>query len=135
MVVKKVFVKDSILKIKKSCFHLIMNFKWTEKRIMVHYDTLISCNTMRQVSSPWWWSQSVTQEKEKTRNYTHNRVHTHTPTSGYTRIFLSNSFIINARLKLAKIQANVKQNPKAELLLFENYWRSLSTLSSENNRT
>ena len=38
---------------------------------------------------------------------------------------------MNARLKLAKIQANTKQHPKAELLLFENYSHPLSTLSSK----
>ena len=39
----------------------------------------------------------------------------------YTRFFISNSFIRNARLKLIKNQANVKQHPEAELLVFENY--------------
>ena len=34
-----------------------------------------------------------------------------------------------------KNQANAKQNPEAELLLFENYSHSSSTLSSKNNRT
>ena len=32
----------------------------------------------------------------------------------YTRFFLSNTFISNAWLKLAKSQANAKQQPKAE---------------------
>ena len=36
---------------------------------------------------------------------------------------------------MAKNQANAKQHPEAELLLFENYSHSLSTLSSKNNRT
>ena len=49
--------------------------------------------------------------------------------------FISNTFISNARLKLAKDQANIKQHLKAELLLFENYSHSSSTLSFENNRT
>ena len=49
--------------------------------------------------------------------------------------FISNTLIINARLKLAKKQVNTKQHPKAELKLFENYLYSLSTLSSKNNRT
>ena len=40
----------------------------------------------------------------------------------------------NAKLKLAKIQANAKQDPQAKLLLFENYSHSSSTLSSKNNR-
>ena len=39
----------------------------------------------------------------------------------YTRFFINNTFISNARLKLAKNQANAKQHPEAELLLFENY--------------
>ena len=39
----------------------------------------------------------------------------------------------NARLKLAKNQANVKQHPEAELLFFENYSHSLSMLPSKNN--
>ena len=46
--------------------------------------------------------------------------------------FLSNTFISNARLKLANNQANAKQHPLAELLLFENYSLSSSTLSSKN---
>ena len=41
----------------------------------------------------------------------------------------------NARPILAKRQANAKQHPKAELLLFENYSHSSSTLSSKNNTT
>ena len=48
---------------------------------------------------------------------------------------ISNSFICNARLKLAKNQANAKQHPEAELLLFENYSHFSSTLSSKSNRT
>ena len=48
---------------------------------------------------------------------------------------ISNTFISNAWLKLAKIQANAKQPPEAELLLFDNYSHSSSTLSSRNNRT
>ena len=38
-------------------------------------------------------------------------------------------------LKLAKNQANAKQHPEAELLLFENYLHSSSTLSSKSSRT
>ena len=38
-----------------------------------------------------------------------------------TRFFKSNTFISNARLKLTKNQANAKQHPETELLLFENY--------------
>ena len=48
--------------------------------------------------------------------------------------FRSNTFISNASLKLAKNQANAKQHPEAEFLLFENYWFSSSTLSSRKNR-
>ena len=36
---------------------------------------------------------------------------------------------------MAKSQANAKQHPEAEFLLFENYSHSPSTLSSKNNRT
>ena len=35
--------------------------------------------------------------------------------------FISNAFISNAGLRLLKNQADVKQHPEAELLLFENY--------------
>ena len=34
--------------------------------------------------------------------------------------FVSNTFISNARLKLAKYQVKAKQHPEAEYLLFEN---------------
>ena len=44
-------------------------------------------------------------------------------------------FISDARLKFPKNQTNAKQHPKAELLLFENYSHSSSTLSFKNNRT
>ena len=40
----------------------------------------------------------------------------------------------NSRLKLAKNQSKAKQHPEAELLLFENYSLSSSTLSPNNNR-
>ena len=43
-------------------------------------------------------------------------------------------FISNARLKLAKNLANAKQDPEAELLLFENYSNSSFTLSSEQKQ-
>ena len=49
--------------------------------------------------------------------------------------FKSNTFISNARLKLAKYQANAKQNSEAELLPSENYSNSSSTLSFKDNRT
>ena len=50
--------------------------------------------------------------------------------------FINSTFISNARLKLsrAKNQANGKQHPEAELLLFENYSHSSSTLITKNNR-
>ena len=49
--------------------------------------------------------------------------------------FFKETFISKARLKLAKSQTNAKQHPEAELLLFENYLHSLSTLSSKSNGT
>ena len=55
--------------------------------------------------------------------------------STYTSFFISSTFITNARMKLAKNQANAKHHSEAELLLFENYSHSSSTLSSKNNRT
>ena len=45
--------------------------------------------------------------------------------------FISNTFIINATLQLAKNQAKAKQHPHAERLLFENYSLFSSTLSSK----
>ena len=52
-----------------------------------------------------------------------------------TRFFINNCFIGNARLKLAKNQANAKRHPETELLLYENFSHSSSTLSPKNNRT
>ena len=49
--------------------------------------------------------------------------------------FICNTFISNARLKLAKNQANAKQHPETRLLPFENYSHSSYTLSSKNNGT
>ena len=46
---------------------------------------------------------------------------------------MSNTFISNARLKLAKNQAKTKQHPETEILLFENYSLSSSMLSSKTN--
>ena len=40
-----------------------------------------------------------------------------------------------ADFKLTKNQANATQHPEAELLLFENYLHSSSTLLSKNNTT
>ena len=48
---------------------------------------------------------------------------------------MGNTFISNARLKLAKNQANAKQHLEADFLLFENYLFASFTLSSKNNRT
>ena len=45
--------------------------------------------------------------------------------------YRSNTFISNAWLKLAKNQANAKQHPETEVLLFENY----PHCSCENIRT
>ena len=49
------------------------------------------------------------------------------------RFFISNTFISNAKFKLAKNKA--KQHPEAELLIFENYSHTSFTLPSKNNRT
>ena len=38
-------------------------------------------------------------------------------------------------MRLAKNQENTNQHPESELLLFENYSHSSSTLSSKNNGT
>ena len=54
--------------------------------------------------------------------------------------FISNTFISNTTVKLVKNQANAKQHlvakqhPETEILLFENYSHSSSTLSFKNNR-
>ena len=45
----------------------------------------------------------------------------------YTLYFVSNTFISNARLKLAENWVKAKTRPEAELLLFENYSLSSST--------
>ena len=45
------------------------------------------------------------------------------------------SILLIARPKLAKNQANAKQHPEDELLLFENYSHFSSTLSYKNNGT
>ena len=49
--------------------------------------------------------------------------------------FISNIFISNSRLKLAKNWAKAKQHLEAELLLIENYFLSSSTLSSRHKYT
>ena len=43
-------------------------------------------------------------------------------------------FMRNVRLKFTKSQVKAKQHSEAELLQFENYSLSSSTLSSKNNR-
>ena len=48
--------------------------------------------------------------------------------------FISNTFISNDRLKLAKKQAKAKQHVEAQFLLLENYVHSSSTLSSKDNK-
>ena len=48
--------------------------------------------------------------------------------------FICNTFISNARLKLAKNQANAKQHPEPVILLFENYWHFSSMLLTKSNR-
>ena len=53
----------------------------------------------------------------------------------YMFVFISNTFRSNPRLKLTKNQAYANQHPEAELLTFEIYFNSSSTLSSNNNRT
>ena len=53
----------------------------------------------------------------------------------YTLFSISNTFISNARLKSAKDEANAKQQPEANFLLFGNYSHSSSTLSLKNNMT
>ena len=48
--------------------------------------------------------------------------------------YICSTFIINAKLKLAKNHANAKQHPDAELFLFQNHSHFSSTLSSKNNK-
>ena len=49
-------------------------------------------------------------------------------------LFITKTFMSNARVKLANNQAKAKQYSEAELLSFENYSHSSSTLSSNYNR-
>ena len=53
----------------------------------------------------------------------------------YPLSFKRKNFTSNTRLKLAKNLAKPKQQPKAELLQFENHSLSSSTLKSKNKRT
>ena len=48
--------------------------------------------------------------------------------------FFNSNTKSNSSLKLAKSQVTSKQHSEIELLLFENYLHSSSTLSSKNNR-
>ena len=48
---------------------------------------------------------------------------------------ISNTFTSIVSLKLPKNQANAKQHPETELLVFENYSLSSFALSSKSNRT
>ena len=48
--------------------------------------------------------------------------------------FISNTFISHPRLKLAKNQANAKQQPEAELSLYENYSLRQILKNRQNNR-
>ena len=50
-------------------------------------------------------------------------------------LFYKQHFLSNSSVKFAKNQVKAKENPEAELLLFENYSLSSSTLSSKNNRS
>ena len=53
----------------------------------------------------------------------------------YTRFFyITDTFVSNIRLKLAKNQAKAKQHTEAKILLFESFSLSLSMLSSKNDR-
>ena len=52
---------------------------------------------------------------------------------GVYTLFISNTFISNARSKMAKNKAKFKQHPEAELSLIENYLLSSFPLSSKNN--
>ena len=52
----------------------------------------------------------------------------------YTLFFVSSTFVSSARLKLAKNQANAKQRPEAELLLFKDSLLSSFTSSFKNSR-
>ena len=52
---------------------------------------------------------------------------------GLDALFISNTFISNARLKLPKNRVKAKQHSEAELLLSENYSLSSPTLSLGNN--
>ena len=53
----------------------------------------------------------------------------------FTRFFYKQHFCKQHQTVLAKNQANAKQQPDAELLLFENYSHSSAMLSSKNNKT
>ena len=69
--------------------------------------------------SQWFWIKNAAEDLR-------NQLHV---------FFISNTLISNTRLKLAENQANGKEHPEAELLIYENYSHSSSTLSSKNNKT
>ena len=48
---------------------------------------------------------------------------------------ITNTFISNTMLKLAKNQAKVKQHPEAELLLFENYSKLIRNILRNVQKT
>ena len=50
----------------------------------------------------------------------------------HTFLCISNTFISNTRLKLAKNEAIAKHPPDAERLKFKNYLHSSSTVSTKN---
>ena len=54
--------------------------------------------------------------------------------TSYKLFFINNTFISNARLKLAINQAKDKQHSEDELSLFENYSLSSSKLLSKDSR-
>ena len=83
---------------------------------------------------------SIVMQKNKnkiTRNrykiWSHNRLLIEKYGSARFFLFFKATLINNARLKFAKNQAKAKEHPEAELLLFENYSLSLTTLLSINN--
>ena len=48
--------------------------------------------------------------------------------------YIRNTFINNARLRLAENQTSARQHPEAEVLIFEHYLHSSTTLSSKSTR-
>ena len=79
-------------------------------------------------------SRSTRSRKIKTSVGTSVTTITNNWTTPHKFSYISNFFISNSRLKLAENIARAKQQPEAELMLFENYTLSSSTLSSQNNK-